>query len=453
MQDHSVNDQHTFNLQWAKRNGYKIVKSYVDDGISGKSASKRPSFLRMIDDAAENGWDAVLVYDSSRFARNLMEFLAYKKMLQENGVQLIAVTEPQIDDDMALFYDAINGASNEMYLRKLSRDVSRGILEMTKRGIYSGRSPFGYAKPVWEPNYIIVDDEIKWVKYIFECVRDKVLYKDILSTLKQNGVKTHAGNDFDNRTIYRIIKNKVYKGVFDFSISGVDLVDIKATNIPAAIDTELWNAANAVIYDRASKKKFKEKPLHIRRHWLSSHVVCGSCGSALCYARKKNWAPRFQCKGYSKGLGCTASVKVEIVEQLVLDKMRDVFTAPATDYIKNIKPVAPKNNYDFDSEISKVKMQLTRAKKAYLAEIDTLEEYKENKERLTGQIKELENRKAAAASPAVIDIDQFRSKVMNAVDVLQSDASMEEKMNVADSLIDKVIVDIKAKYVDLYFFA
>ena len=76
--------------QYAKQNGYIIPKEYVfrDDGISGRSAEKRPSFNQMIATAKQNPspFSAIMVWKFSRFARNQEEAIVYKSMLKKNGV-------------------------------------------------------------------------------------------------------------------------------------------------------------------------------------------------------------------------------------------------------------------------------------------------------------------------------------------------------------------------------
>lgn len=93
-QEYSVQDQLAYITEWAKKNNCKIVKVYCDDGISGAYAAKRPGFLAMIEDVTTglSGAEAVLVWDSYRFARNMVEFLTYKQMIRQHGVSVIAVT-------------------------------------------------------------------------------------------------------------------------------------------------------------------------------------------------------------------------------------------------------------------------------------------------------------------------------------------------------------------------
>ena len=146
-QEYSVNDQLKYIKDWAKHHGYKIIKVYIDDGISGAFVAKRPGFLSMIEDVTTNlsGAKALLIWDSYRFARNMVEFLTYKQMIRQHGVSVIAVTEPIVEDeDAQLYIDAINGASGELYLRKLSKDSKRGIrAKVVERHEHLGFAPYG----------------------------------------------------------------------------------------------------------------------------------------------------------------------------------------------------------------------------------------------------------------------------------------------------------------------
>ena len=126
-QEYSIDSQERLIKNYAKSHGFIIVDTYIDEGISGKLAEKRPAFLKMIDDSSSNKFDTVLIYDSSRFARNLEQSLVYKSVLKRNGVNLVSITEPVFDDDTSLITDALFGAMNEMYVRKLSKNVKRGI--------------------------------------------------------------------------------------------------------------------------------------------------------------------------------------------------------------------------------------------------------------------------------------------------------------------------------------
>ena len=195
-QEYSVGDQHKFNLDWAKRNKYKIVKTYSDDGISGGTVAKRPGFLQMIEDITTGRLPdikALLIWDSFRFSRNMVEFLTYKQMIRQHGISVIAVSEPMVqDEDAQLYIDAINGASGELYLRKLSKDSKRGIrAKVVDRKEHLGFAPFGYRMDRNARQLVIVDDEAEWVRYIFQQVIDGVPYLQIAKKLNESGCKIY----------------------------------------------------------------------------------------------------------------------------------------------------------------------------------------------------------------------------------------------------------------------
>lgn len=67
---------------------------YVDEGISGRSAQKRPAFQQMIASARRRPapFQVILVWKYSRFARNRQDSILYKSMLRkECGVEVVSV--------------------------------------------------------------------------------------------------------------------------------------------------------------------------------------------------------------------------------------------------------------------------------------------------------------------------------------------------------------------------
>lgn len=127
-QEYSIDAQWRLISKWADRNDYFICKRYEDAGISAMESklSKRTAFLQMIEDAEESRWGTILIYDSSRFSRSLKDSVVYRSLLQARGVKVVSITEPVVDDDVALLLDAITGAQNELYIHKLSKNVKRG---------------------------------------------------------------------------------------------------------------------------------------------------------------------------------------------------------------------------------------------------------------------------------------------------------------------------------------
>ena len=71
--------------KYARREGIVLLSDhiYVDAGISGKKADRRPEFQRMIAAAKSNPpFSILLVWKFSRFARNQEESIFYKSILR-----------------------------------------------------------------------------------------------------------------------------------------------------------------------------------------------------------------------------------------------------------------------------------------------------------------------------------------------------------------------------------
>lgn len=54
---------------------WQVVDRYIDEGITGTSAKKRPSFMKMLSDAKCGKFDLIVTREVCRFARNTVDTL------------------------------------------------------------------------------------------------------------------------------------------------------------------------------------------------------------------------------------------------------------------------------------------------------------------------------------------------------------------------------------------
>ena len=76
---------------YATRQGWELAEAYQDVG-SGSNAC-RPGLHRLLEDAREGKFKAVLVWKLDRFGRSLVECLKNIQLLEDNKVRFIAVTQ------------------------------------------------------------------------------------------------------------------------------------------------------------------------------------------------------------------------------------------------------------------------------------------------------------------------------------------------------------------------
>ncbi len=120
---------------------------YLDEGISGRSAEKRPAFLQMIGTAKQKPrpFDLILVWKFSRFARSRQDSILYKSMLRkECGIDVVSITEQLSGDPTSILVEALLEAMDEYYSINLSQEVRRGMNEKFSRGGVVSVPPFGY---------------------------------------------------------------------------------------------------------------------------------------------------------------------------------------------------------------------------------------------------------------------------------------------------------------------
>ena len=100
--DYSPESQIKAIKEYAEKHNIIIPDKYVytDEGISGRKATKRPSFQKMISVAKQNPspFQIILVWKFSRFARNREDSIIYNSMLRKQcGIEVVSVAEPLSD--------------------------------------------------------------------------------------------------------------------------------------------------------------------------------------------------------------------------------------------------------------------------------------------------------------------------------------------------------------------
>ena len=104
----------------AQKNGYMVVREYVDEAESGRIAD-RPQFRRMIDEAAKINapFREILVWKFSRFTRKREHAVAFKSMLRRKGIRVVSITEQAEDTATGRLLEAIIEGVDEFYSENL----------------------------------------------------------------------------------------------------------------------------------------------------------------------------------------------------------------------------------------------------------------------------------------------------------------------------------------------
>ena len=456
--------------EYAAKEGYLIPDEYVfyDDGISGKSTRRRDDFNRMIAMAKEKNhpFDRIYVWKFSRFARNQEESMVYKNLLRKKDVSVVSVSEPIPEGHFGTLIERIIEWMDEFYLINLSTEVTRGMEEKITRGEPVVPAPFGYKNA---ENTYLPDEEggtADIVREIFERYANGEKQREIAISLGERGVRTKRGNAPENRWVDYILWNPCYIGKIRWTPDGKKLVgrqrDFRNENIKVfdgnwqpLISQELWDKVQKMLDDQKKaypKYAKRQQPVD---YMLKGLVRCGACNGPIAMASTVSGKAKvrtLQCCNYSRG-SCTTSHSVTMpkIETAFIQGLKQALG----DKQFTINPTAPKKSsssqVDYDKLIAVEEKRLARAKEAYLAEIDTIEQYAQNKKDITERIENLKARKEKETFQE-IDVDAFSKKVAGIVEFIErTDVSESAKNEALHTIIDKVVFEKAKGNLAIYF--
>lgn len=441
-------------LEYAKSNQIIVPKEYIFvESVSGRKAKNRHEFQRMIGMAKsqDHPFDAIIVWKFSRFARNQEESIVYKSMLKKDNVDVISISEPLIDGPFGSLIERIIEWMDEYYSIRLSGEVMRGMKEKALRNGYQISPPLGYKAVGDGKPYVINEEEFVIVQYIFE--QFDILDRDytaIARSLNDSGYRTKRGSLFEKRNIERVLKNPFYYG----------LVSWNDTSFMGSHEVRLTKEQYK---QRIEKINSRYSPIRRRNvstctHWLTGLVKCGCCGGSLVY-NGINHSPHFQCWRYAKGFHKESQF---ISEKKLITAVNEYFEsilAGSEFAYKYCPPETPGLNDKkkaLQDELNKLSSRESRIKLAFENEIDTLEEYAENKKRLKTERERIESELAkleSETSEHTLSKEDVLAKVRTVYDIIRDpDVDKDVKGTAMRSLVESITYDKENQKLEFIFY-
>ncbi len=450
---------------YAQKNNIIITKLYIENGVSGRKAEKRPEFMKMIADAKNdaNNIDVILVWKFSRFARNQEESIVYKSLLKkQHDIDVISVSEPLIEGPFGSLIERIIEWMDEYYSIRLSGEVVRGMTEKALRGGYQANPPLGYhlSKGAQIPSIVISEGEI--IQLIFSSYLSGRGTWEIATELNQLGYRTKRNSMFQPRSIAYILRNPFYAGnvrwnYFDKEKGQIkddeDIIITKGLHEPLVSEEDFEKVQERI---RKTYTPQKRRPAGTYKHWLSGLVKCYKCGATMTFSKRDRWE-YLRCSGYNHSkCDNSNSVSLPMLQELVLAALKDVLDTKVITFTK-----VAQYNHEIDKgeklrlQLDKVRDKELRIKEAYRNGVDTLDEYKENKRILQDEADALQAEldKLNITDENNNDTDDMIQHVQNVYEIMLSDANIEVKSDALKSIVEtmefdqvKKILRIKYRY-------
>ncbi len=350
--------------EYADKNGLVIVKTYIDEAMSA-TTDERPEFLKMIQDAKAGFFDYVLVHKLDRFARNRYDSAIYKKKLRDSGIKIISITQPLDDSPESAILESVLEGMDEYYSKNLAREAMKGLKENARKCLHNGGvPPLGY-DVTKEKKYIINEEEAAIVRLIFEMYAKGQGYTKIIDELTRIGYKTKRGQPFSKNSIYEILRNEKYNGVYVYNRvvskengkrnnhkekNGAEVIRIPK-GIPRLIEEKLFKNVQAIMDSRKLHSE-RARQKAVINYLLSGLVVCGRCGGKMVgnTIRRPKIYGYYECNFRERQKTCDAPrIRKERLEELALEVMDENIFVSIPELLERVNEL----NKEQDIEITR----------------------------------------------------------------------------------------------------
>lgn len=269
--DISVEQQFEKGYELAAEYGIRIIDTYADRAVSGRT-DKRRDFQRMMTDAAKGKFRYVIAWKSNRMGRNMLEALINEARLQDLGVRVLYVEE-DFDDTAAGRFAARSMMNvNQFYSENMAEDIKRGLYDNAANCmVANGHLPYGY-KADETLHYAIDEPKAAVIREIFTRVSCGEAFVDIMASLNARGIKTSYGRPWGRSSFQKILSNERYRGIYIYG-------DVrKEGGIPRIISDELYFKVQEVI---TTKKNPQGRHRVNGDYLLTGKLFCGHCKSPM----------------------------------------------------------------------------------------------------------------------------------------------------------------------------
>ena len=201
----------------AARPEWELVGQYVDEGITGTSAEKRPQFMQMIADAMQRKFDLIITREVARFARNTVDTLQYTRKLKEKGVEVFFINDniKTMDGDGELRLTLMATFAQDES-RKTSIRVKSGQQTSMENGVvYGSGNILGYDRV--GKGMVINPEQAKVVRMIFDWYLNGWGLTKIKNELELRHIPTATGLPHWHVTVIsHILQNSFYCGIMTY---------------------------------------------------------------------------------------------------------------------------------------------------------------------------------------------------------------------------------------------
>ena len=272
-----------------EKQNWILVDEYVE--LRSGTTSKRSEYSRLCEDMSLDKFDIIVIKSQDRLMRSTKDwYLFIDKLVSLNKKLYIYLESKFYTPDEALI-TGIKAILAEEYSRELSKKINNAHTNRQKNNgnvILTSRT-YGYKK-LPDKTVVLVEEEAKVKKYMYELAAAGYGMRSIANILKNEGITNRQGQYFNGANIGRMIRNPLNMGTvvmnkkhFDFNSKRTLKVPkeqqyVYKDKVPATVSEELWIMANDQMNRRSKKNDGQKVGYNVGNSSLSGKLECGICG-------------------------------------------------------------------------------------------------------------------------------------------------------------------------------
>lgn len=386
---------------YCKFNGYKIVEYYTDAGISAKTGNYRPEYDRMLEDGKQGKTNMIIALKLDRITRSTRDWETLMDYLEKYNINIAFVND-----------DINTTTANGKMVSRIMMSVSQNEIERTsertiiglegaiKQGHIPARAPLGYKHidKKLVPDPLTKDIVIR----IYDLYFEGLTYNTIAKLF--NKEKVLDKTNWKDTSILKIITNVIYKG---------DYIQGKTTRNPRyfsdvvepIVSRELWDSC------QVQKKKNQRNYMRSQTYIFLQKLKCPKCGRILAGGashkiKADKWYYYYRCEK------CRGNIREHEIEDSIKELLSDIFEYDSVVnefFLPVLQNKIHNPKEEFEKELTNLNNKKARIRKAYIDELFTEEEYKEETNTIENKIKDiqkkiLENEQVSKLNLTVDDI-------------------------------------------------
>lgn len=417
-ESNSISNQRTLLTSFAKKNGFRNTKIFIDDGVSGVTFN-RQGFKEMFKMIESDQVATLIVKDMSRLGRNYIEVgQLTETILPMHDVRLIAVNDGVDSDKGEDDFTPFRNIMNEWYAKDMSRKMRSTLKTKDSQGYAIGQPPLGYKKDPDNPKLWVIDEEgAQIIEKIYNLRKQgestvkiaKLLkFEKILIPSMYAAKKGYRKPSIKNpRNEYLWTVEMVRKILMNQSYVG-DVVNFKTYSksfkLKGRIDNERenWQIHKDVHEPIISRELFEEiqksfgdvkyrKPKNIEKNIFAGLLKCSDCGANLNYKFTHDNPDNhyFSCRNQRAQNGLckkTHHIRVDVLTHLVKSDISNIVQF-ATEFEDEFVKIVVDENYKRIQATQKKNLDALNQMLARDKELDTLCE-KVFEEKILGNLSE-----------------------------------------------------------------